>query len=287
MNSLTGIISGKNALERMNMQSGKYWPRKHWLSLAAVILLIGTGIVPGIKTGAAAQTELVVFAAASTTHALTEIGELYASRNPVRITPSFASASTLARQIESGAPADVYLSANREWMDFLEEKNLIVKKSRFDLLGNRLVLIVPADSPVKQIDVMPGFSLSGVLGKDGRMSTGDPDHVPVGMYGKKALQNLGVWDQVKDRLAPMNDVRSALVMVERGEAPLGLVYATDAAVSKKVRIAGMFPAGCHPPIVYPVAAVSAGKVNEARKFIDFLKSPEAGAIFKKYAFDVR
>lgn len=257
----------------------------HLLAMAAVVLT-GMGLTPATGTGAATRTELVVFAAASTTNALTEIGELYESRNGVRITPSFASASALARQIENGAPADVYLSANRQWMDFLEEKNLIVKESRFDLLGNRLVLIVPTDSPVKQIDVMPGFSLTSVLGKDGRLSTGDPDHVPVGQYGKKALQNLGVWDQVKDRLAPMNDVRSALVLVERKESPLGLVYATDASVSKKVRIAGAFPAGCHPPIVYPVAAVSAGKVNEAKKFINFLKSPEAAAIFKKYAFDV-
>jgi molybdate transport system substrate-binding protein len=260
---------------------------KHLAGLAAATIILATGLIPEIGTEAAAQPELIVFAAASTTNALTEIGKLYASRNPVSITPSFASASTLARQIESGAPADIYISANVKWMDFLEEKNLIVKETRFDLLGNRLVLIVPEDSPVKQMDVIPGFSLTGVLGKDGRLATGDPDHVPVGMYGKKALQNLGAWDPVKDRLAPMNDVRSALVLVERKEAPLGLVYATDAVVSKKVRIVGTFPEGCHPPIVYPVAAVSGGKVIEAGKFIDYLKSPEAGAIFKKYAFDVR
>jgi molybdate transport system substrate-binding protein len=138
-----------------------------------------------------------------------------------------------------------------------------------------------------QIDVAPGFSLADLLGRDGRLSTGDPDHVPAGMYGKEALQNLGIWDQVKDRLAPMKDVRAALVLVERGEAPLGLVYATDAAVSKKVRVVGAFPVDSHPPIVYPVAAVSGGKTSEARQFMDFLKSPEARAVFEKYGFNVR
>ena len=259
------------------------------LCLLAVMMLAltGTGMDAFAGSSAVAETELVVFAAASTTNVVTEIGDLYAARNLGRIKPSFASASTLAKQIASGAPADVFLSANSKWMDFLEEKNLIAKGSRFDLLGNRIVLIAPADSALGQIDVAPGFSLSSLLGKDGRLSTGDPEHVPVGMYGKEALQNLGAWDQVKDRLAPMKDVRAALVLVERGEAPLGLVYATDAAVSKKVRVVGTFPADSHPPIVYPVAAVSGGKISDAKQFMDFLKSPEARAVFEKYAFNVR
>jgi molybdate transport system substrate-binding protein len=261
--------------------------KKHLFYLSAIVSAVLAGLVPPIGIGVAAETELVVFAAASTTNAVTEIGELYAARNLGHITASFASASTLAKQIESGAPADVYLSANTEWMDFLEKKGLIVKESRFNLLGNRIVLIVPADSPFTHIDIKSGLSLTSVLGKDGRLATGDPDHVPVGMYGKKALENLGAWDQVKDRLAPMKDVRAALVLVERKEAPLGLVYASDAAVSKKARIAGTFPAGSHPPIVYPVAAVSGGKADKAKKFIEFLKTSEAGTIFKKYAFDVR
>ena len=264
-------------------------PKQCALRLLAVAMLVLTGMGLGTFTvsRAAAETELLVFAAASTTDVITEIGDLYAARNQGRVKPSFASSSTLAKQIASGAPADVFISANPKWMDFLEEKNLLFKETRFDLLGNRIVLIAPADSALGQIDVAPGFSLADLLGRDGRLSTGDPDHVPAGMYGKEALQNLGVWDQVKDRLAPMKDVRAALVLVERGEAPLGLVYATDAAVSKKVRVIGTFPVDSHPPIVYPLAAVSGGKTSEARQFMDFLKSPEARAVFEKYGFNVR
>ena len=229
---------------------------------------------------------MTVFAAASTTNAITEIGKLYSDRHMGRVTPSFASSSTLAKQIESGAPADVYISANKKWMDFLEEKNLIDRGSRLDLLGNRIVLITPMDSTVKSIDVAPGFALATFLGREGRLSMGDPEHVPAGMYGKQALENLGVWGQVADRLAPMKDVRAALVLVERAEAPLGLVYATDAAISKKVRVVGTFPVTSHPSIVYPVAVVAGGKAKAARDFIDFLRSPESRAIFEKYGFVV-
>ena len=262
--------------------------RKCMLILMAGLLAItGLGLDAFTGGGAQAQTGVVVFAAASTTNAVTEIGELYAARNLGHVTPSFASSSTLAKQIASGAPVDVYISANKKWMDFLEEKNLIDSKSRLDLLGNRIVLIVPADSSIQKIEVAPGFPVTSFLGKDGRLSMGDPDHVPAGMYGKKALVNLGSWDQVKDRVAPMKDVRAALVLVERAEAPLGLVYATDAAISKKVRVVGTFPADSHPPIVYPVAAVADGKLAEAGRFIEFLRSPESRAVFEKYGFEVR
>ena len=236
---------------------------------------------------AEAQTDLTVFAAASTTNAITDISEAFENRHHQQVNLSFASSSTLAKQISSGAPADIYISANMKWMDFLEEKKLIRKESRFNLLGNRIVLIAPEKSPLEHIDVVHGFSLVFFLGDDGRLSIGDPDHVPAGMYGKKALQNLGVWDSVKNRLAPMKDVRAALVLVERKEAPLGLVYATDAAISHKVRIVGTFPENSHPPIVYPVAVTSGGKISETGDFILFLKSPEAGKIFKKYGFSIR
>jgi molybdate transport system substrate-binding protein len=257
-----------------------------WLA-GMMMVMAGMGMDGALGGGALAQTEVVVFAAASTTNAVTEIGQLYAARSMGRVTPSFASSSTLAKQIASGAPADVYISANKKWMDFLEEKNLINRKSRLDLLGNRIVLIAPADSAVSEIDVTPGFSVAAFLGEDGRLSIGDPDHVPAGMYGKKALENLGSWDPVKDRVAPMKDVRAALVLVERAEAPLGLVYATDAAISKKVRVVGTFPEKSHPPIVYPVAAVAGGKAEAAKGFIDFLQSPESRAVFEKYGFVVR
>jgi molybdate transport system substrate-binding protein len=266
------------------MESKRYIFR--WL---AVLMVVVTGLELDavVGRGAAAQGGVVVFAAASTTNAVTEIGKLYADRHLGRVTPSFASSSTLAKQIESGAPADVYLSANKKWMDFLEARNLIDKESRVDLLGNRIVLIAPAGSTLKSVDVAPGFALATFLGRDGRLSMGNPEHVPAGIYGKQALENLGVWNQVKDRLAPMKDVRAALVLVERAEAPLGVVYATDAAITKKVRVVGTFPADSHPPIVYPVAAVAGGRSEAAKRFIDFLRSPESRAVFEKYGFAVR
>jgi molybdate transport system substrate-binding protein len=257
-----------------------------WLA-GLMVVVMGMGLDAVTGSGAFAQSAVVVFAAASTTNAVTEIGELYADRHLGGVTPSFASSSTLAKQIDNGAPADVYVAANKKWMDYLEARNLIDKKSRVDLLGNRIVLIAPIASALKSIDVAPGFALATFLGKEGRLSMGDPEHVPAGMYGKKALENLGVWEQVKDRLAPMKDVRAALVLVERAEAPVGLVYATDAAISKKVRVVGTFPASSHPPIVYPVAVVAGGQVEAAKRFIDFLRSPESRAVFKKYGFVVR
>jgi molybdate transport system substrate-binding protein len=256
-------------------------------------LAVATMLLAGIGLGAfgggamAAQKNLVIFAAASTTNAISEIGKLYEARHPVNVQTAFASSSTLAKQIANGAPADVYLSANIKWMDYLAQKKAIDKRSRFDLLGNRIVLVVPAQSPIKSIDVKPGMHLAAVLGKDGRLAMGNPAHVPAGIYGKQALVTLGLWDQVKDRLAPMKDVRAALAMVERAETPVGLVYATDAAITKKVRVVGTFPADSHPPIVYPVAAVTGGKTKAAASFLKFLKSPQARAVFEKYGFSVR
>lgn len=258
------------------------------LSKRILILLAVTTLVAGLfAVQPAVASEVVVFAAASTTNAITDIGELYAAQKLGIVKTSFASSSTLAKQIASGAPADVYLSANKKWMDFLAGKNAIVAATRFDLLGNSIVLIAPQDSPLKAVKITAGMDLAALLGKDGRLSMGDPDHVPAGMYGKKAMENLGFWPQVKDRIAPMKDVRAALVLVERGEAPLGEVYATDAAISKKVRVVGVFPADSHPPIVYPVAAVAGGNAAAAKAFMDFLKSSEAIGVFEKYGFNVR
>lgn len=258
------------------------WIKRMILSSLAIIMMLGWGVGPV----AAEQPEVVVFAAASTTNAITDIGNLYAAKQLGTIKTSFASSSTLAKQIESGAPVDVYLSANKKWMDYLADKDLIDKASRFDLLGNRIVLIAPQASAIQTVDIKAGMDLVALLGQDGRLSMGDPDHVPAGMYGKKAMEKLGLWDQVKDRVAPMKDVRAALVLVERAEAPLGEVYATDAAISDKVRVVGTFPTDSHPPIVYPVAAVTGGKAEAAKAFMDFLKTPEARAIFEKYGFSV-
>ena len=248
------------------------------LLTVALTLLMGLGV---------AQADVVVFAAASTTNAVTEIGELYAAQKHGRMVPSFASSSTLAKQIGNGAPADVYLSANTKWMNYIDTKGLVTRGSRFDLLKNRIVLITQSQSALPDMDVRPGFTPSSALGKGGRLAMGDHDHVPAGMYGKKALETLSSWDDVKNHLAPMKDVRAALVLVERGEAPLGLVYATDAAISRKVRVVGTFPETCHPPIVYPVAAVKGGNNAEAQRFLDFLRTPEARSVFEKYGFGVR
>jgi molybdate transport system substrate-binding protein len=256
---------------------------KCMVGLSVLMMLMGLGMGQVV----AADDEVLVFAAASTTNALTEIGDLYAAKGLGHLTPSFASSSTLAKQIASGAPADIFLSANKKWMDFLEEKNAVDKTTRFDLLGNRIVLIAPRDSSINTVDVNDQLDLTALLGKDGRLSMGDPDHVPAGMYGKKAMEKLGLWEQVQGRLAPMKDVRAALVLVERAEAPLGQVYATDAAISKKVRIVGTFPTQSHPPIVYPVAVVAGGKADGAAAFMKFLKSAEAKAVFAKYGFEVR
>ncbi len=235
----------------------------------------------------AAEDDLTLFAAASTTNAVTEVVELYKAKGLGKIKTSFASSSTLAKQIANGAPADIFLSANKKWMDYLEEKGAIQKATRFDLLGNRIALIVPSQSNVQEIDIKQGLDLSLFLGKDGRLAIGDPEHVPAGIYGKQALESLKLWEKISGRIAPMKDVRAALVMVERTETPLGLVYTTDAAISKKVRVAGVFSAECHPPIVYPISVVSGGKSKAAISFLIFLKSQDVQEIFLKYGFEVK
>jgi molybdate transport system substrate-binding protein len=262
--------------------------KKHIIYALAVFMTVISIIGMDTLTGemAWAESELIVFAAASTTNAITEIGEVYAQKKSVRINPSFASSSTLAKQVENGAPADVFISANVKWMDYLEEKRLLSPGSRYDLLSNRIVLITPVDSPIQEIEVVQRFSLASYLGQDGRLAMGDPKHVPAGMYGQKALSNLNAWDGIKDRVVPMKDVRAALTLVERGETPLGQVYATDAAISKKVRIVGTFPVESHPPIVYPAAVLLSGKKSLANQFMDFLRSEDAREIFKKYGFDL-
>jgi molybdate transport system substrate-binding protein len=198
-------------------------------------------------------------------------------------TMSFGSSSTLARQIEQGAPANVFASADQLWMDELAKKDLIVPATRVDLLGNDLVLIVPASHPTK-VDIKPGFDLLGLLGPGGRLAVGDPAHVPVGLYAKQALQRLGMWDSVSPHIAAAADVRSGMLLVERGEAPAGIVYGTDAAVSDKVAVAGVFPESSHDPISYPFAIVKTGDTPDARAFLNFLSGPQVRAIWIKRGF---
>jgi molybdate transport system substrate-binding protein len=198
---------------------------------------------------------------------------------------SFGSSSTLARQIEQGAPADLFASADEKWMDYLADRKLIAADTRKDLLGNDLVLVVSAEKP-QRVTIGPGFDLLGMLGPNGRVATGDPAHVPVGIYAEQALRKLGIWDAVSTHLARTEDVRAALLLVERGEAPAGIVYATDAAVSKGVTVAGVFPADSHDPVSYPFALTKAGDTPEARALMAFLAGPQARAIFVARGFKV-
>jgi molybdate transport system substrate-binding protein len=227
------------------------------------------------------QPEILVFAAASLTDALREIGTAYQRTSVVRVRMSFDASSNMARQIEAGAPADVFFSADIQWMDYLQSRNLIQAGSRHNVVGNRLVLIAPAGSQVN-LRIAPHFPLAAALG-NGRLATGDPDSVPVGRYARSALSALGVWDEVAARLVRAENVRAALIYVARGEAPLGIVYASDALVDRGVRVVDTFPANTHEPIVYPVALTKSAK-GEAAGFVRYLVSPQGHAIFARYGF---
>jgi molybdate transport system substrate-binding protein len=233
---------------------------------------------------ARAQT-LTVFAAASLTDAMKDISALWVKAGHEAPRLSFASSSTLARQIEQGAPVNVFASADEQWMNYLVKKDLIATDTRKDLLGNDLVLVVPATHPI-HLDIAAGVDLSAVLGPNGRLSVGDPAHVPAGIYAEQALRKLGAWDKLASHLSPAADVRSALLLVERGEAPAGIVYATDAAASKAVSIAGVFPDSSHDPITYPFAATKAGDSPDARAFLAFLSSPAAREVWTRCGFKV-
>ncbi len=235
----------------------------------------------GAPAPARAPAPLLVFAAASLTDVLEEVDRAFTSRSHIEVRASYAASSVLAKQIEAGAPADVFFSADLAWLDYLQKRGLVKAGSRRDVVGNSLVLIAPADSLLHLV-IAPHFDLVGALG-EGRLATGDPDSVPVGKYARAALTQLGVWDSVATRLVRAENVRAALEYVARGEAALGIVYRTDAQAEKRVRVVGAFPPDSHPPIVYP-AAVTAGARAQAPQFVDFLSSDEARAIFTRYGF---
>jgi molybdate transport system substrate-binding protein len=224
---------------------------------------------------------ITVFAAASLTNVLQELGDSFTKETSIPVRFSFAASSALARQIENGSPADIFFSADLEWMDYLQTRNLIQRDSRRDVLGNRLVLIAPADSKIK-LSIEPHFPLLAALGK-GRLATGDPDSVPVGRYAREALTTLGVWKDVADRVVRADSVRSALAFVDRGEAPLGIVYETDALIDKHVRVVDVFPADSHLPIIYPIALTPTAKADAAR-FAAYIRGPAGNVAFKAYGF---
>jgi molybdate transport system substrate-binding protein len=226
---------------------------------------------------------LTVFAAASLSDAMNAISAAWTQKGHQPLVLSFAASSTLARQLDHGASANLFASADEAWMDWAVQRNLIATDTRRDLLSNQLVLVVPADRP-QHVDIAPGFDLAGLLGARGRLATGDPAHVPVGRYAQHALTKLGVWELAQQRLAPADSVRSALLLVERGEAPAAIVYTTDAAASTRVMVAGTFPPDSHEPIRYPFAVTRAGDTPEARALLDFITSAEEGAIFTRFGF---
>jgi molybdate transport system substrate-binding protein len=224
---------------------------------------------------------LLVFAAASLGDALTQVDAAFTAQTGVEVKASVAASSVLAKQIEAGAPAEVFLSADREWMDYLEQRALLQAGSRHDLLGNALVLIAPGDSTVR-LKIAPGFDLAGTLG-EGRLAMGDPDSVPAGRYARAALMKLGVWPQVSARVIGAENVRAALEYVARGEAPLGIVYGTDAQAEKRVRVVDVFPPDSYPPIIYPLALTRAATPLAAR-YAAFLRGDGAKAIFERHGF---
>ena len=253
--------------------------RRDWLGLA-----LASAVVP-MAMARAQASGLVIFAAASLKNALDEIAADWskaASRPMPKI--SYASSSVLAKQMEQGAPADLFLSADLDWMDYVARKDLIVADTRVNLLGNKIVLIAPRDSKTT-LDVKKGFDLAKAL-NGGRLAMGNVDSVPAGKYGKEALEKLGAWDGVKDKTAQADNVRAALLLVSRGEAPLGIVYSTDAAAETNVKTVGTFPEDSHAPIIYPATVIKESKANDARPFLDYLKSIKARPSFEKQGFTV-
>jgi molybdate transport system substrate-binding protein len=248
--------------------------------MAAIFLTI-LGV--GGRHCLAAETAppIVVFAAASLSDALQETARAYERKTGQTITPSFAASSALARQIEAGSPADLFISADEEWMDYLAKHQLINAGSRKDLLSNRLILIAPASSTVK-LKIASGFALAAALGA-GRLALADPDSVPAGRYARAALTSLKVWDTVTGKLAPAENVRAALAFVARNEAPLGIVYETDALREREVRVVDTFPADSHPPIVYPIALTAQAK-SAAAGFVEFLQGAQGMEIFSRHGF---
>jgi molybdate transport system substrate-binding protein len=248
---------------------------------SALLLLFCSCIASGAPGAGREKPVLLVLAAASLTNVLGEMSPHWEKRSGVRIRLSFAASSVLARQIEAGGRADIFVSADQEWMDYLQTRDLLDESSRRDLVGNRLVLIASADTNV-DLTIARGFPLFQAL-QGGRLSTGDPDTVPVGRYARSALVSLGVWDEVANRLVRADNARSALMFVARGEAPLGIVYATDALMDRKVRVVDTFPPGSHEPITYPAAATRGARA-EATAYLAYLAGDEAAPVWKRHGF---
>ena len=253
----------------------KHLNRRVLAALAALFFAFGAG------AGAARADDVLFFAAASLKNALDAIDAQYEKDTGKKVTVSLAASSTLAKQIESGAPADLFISADLDWMDYLAKKDLIKADTRKNLLGNELVLIAPKDSATA-ISIAPGFDLAKALG-GGKLAMADTSAVPAGKYGKAALEKLGVWDKVSGQIAQAENVRAALALVARGEA-LGIVYQTDAAAEPGVKFVATFPADTHPPIIYPIALLAGSKNPDAAAYLAYLEGAAAKPHFEKQGF---
>lgn len=249
-------------------------------------LLAGAIISFALVSQSMASEKITVFAAASLTNALNEISAQYKQEKQADVVASYASSSTLARQIEQGAPANLFISADQQWMNYAIDKHLMVENTRYTLLGNELVLIAPKDSKIEKVEINKQTDWKKLL-DGGRLAVGDPEHVPVGIYAKEALSYLGAWDTVNPLLARTNNVRSGMALVERDEAPLGIVYGSDAVASQKVKVVGIFPADSHKPVEYPMAIVKDQDNQATRDFYEYLKTPAASEVFKRYGFTPR
>jgi molybdate transport system substrate-binding protein len=248
--------------------------------LAGLFLAFTVLFAPAFSPAFAQDKSLTVFAAASMKNALDDIDAAYTAKTGVKVVASYAASSALAKQIEQGAPADIFASADTDWMDYAINKTNINEPTRINLLGNSIVLIAPKDSKIENVAIGPGFDLAKLAG-DGKIATGDVKAVPVGKYAKAALEKLGAWQAAEPKFAMAESVRAALALVARGEAVLGIVYSTDAKVEPGVKIVGVFPPDSHPAIIYPVAATAKA---EAADYLAFLRSSAAKAIFEKYGF---
>ncbi|MGY0570128.1 molybdate ABC transporter substrate-binding protein [Bradyrhizobium sp. RDM12] len=244
----------------------------------AFVMLAGASLAPA----AAEDKTITVFAAASMKNALDEVDAAYTAKTGVKFSVSYAASSVLAKQIEQGAPADVFVSADTDWMDYATAKKTINEATRVNLLGNSIVLIAPKDSAITNVTIAPGFDLAKLAG-DGRIATGDVNSVPAGKYAKAALEKLGAWQAAEPKFAMAESVRAALTLVARGEAALGIVYSTDAKVEPGVKIVGTFPADSHPAIIYPVAATTTAKPG-TNDYLAFLRTSAAKTILEKYGF---
>ena len=257
--------------------------RRQWLKLVAASFAAWVGVATWSAPAMAAE-KVTVFAAASLKNALDAINEEWRKQSGNDAVASYAASSALAKQIEAAAPADIFISADLAWMDYLADKKLIRNDTRSNLLGNRIVLIAPKDTPAA-VDISPGFDLAGLVGND-RLAMGAVDSVPAGKYGKEALEKLGVWSSVEGKVAGAESVRAALALVSRGEAPYGIVYQTDAAADPGVAIVGTFPEDSHKPIIYPIAVLAGSENPAASAYLDFIRSAKAKGFFEEQGFTV-